>query len=228
MAERNGAHPDLAAYLLGALTTPEAAAFEAHLHECEGCRRESGELGALPELLAFAAPPFEAPVGLADRVLATIAPPPLPPAAPRRSRWRLLVPLATATAAAGAVLVVALSGGGNGGLERYALRGAGAQVSATVQTTGVGREVTVSIDRLRDPRPDGLYELWFVAPDDRRGHPHRVSAGTFHPDDAGRGTVRLVAAADPKTYTAIAVTLEPADGNPRRQGPTVLRAVRAP
>ena len=135
------------------------------------------------------------------------------------------MPLATATATAGAVLVVALSGGGDGGFERYALRGAGAQVSATVRTTGVGREVTVSIDRLRDPRPDGLYELWFVAPDDRRGHPHRVSAGTFHPDDTGRGTVRLVAAADPKTYTAIAVTLEPADGNPRRQGPTVLRAV---
>ena len=122
------------------------------------------------------------------------------------------------------MVVVALSGG-DSGRERYALQGAGAQVSATVRTTGVGREVEVRIDRLRDPRPDGLYELWFVAPDDRRGHPHRVSAGTFHPDDAGRGTVRLVAAADPKTYTAISVTLEPADGNPRRQGPTVLRAV---
>jgi hypothetical protein len=83
----------------------------------------------------------------------------------------------------------------------------------------------VQIDRLRDPRPGGLYELWFVAPDDRRARPHRVSAGTFHPDDAGRGTVRLLAAADPNTYPAISVTLEPADGDPRRQGPTVLRAV---
>ena len=166
------------------------------------------------------------PAGLADRVLATIAPPPAP--LRRRWRWRLFVPLAAATATAAAVLVVALSGGGDAGRERYALRGAGAEVSATVRTTGVGREVTVRIERLRDPRPDGLYELWFVAPDDRRGRPHRVSAGTFHPDDAGRGTVRMVAAADPKTYTAISVTREPADGNPRRQGPTVLRAVRAP
>jgi len=225
MAERNGAHPDLAGYLLGALTPAEAEAFEAHLSDCEACGRESGALGALPELLASAAPPFDVPPGLADRVLATIAPPPL--RAPRRSRWRLFVPLATATATAVAVLVVALSAGGEGP-ERYALRGAGADVSATVRTTGVGREVTVRIDRLRDPRPGGLYELWFVAPDDRRGDPHRVSAGTFHPDDAGGGTVRLVAAADPHTYTAISVTREPADGNPRRQGPTVLRAVRAP
>ena len=106
--------------------------------------------------------------------------------------------------------------------ERYELRGGGAQVSATVRTTGVGREVTIEIDRLRDPRPDGLYELWFVAPDGRR-----VSAGTFHPDDEGRGTVRLVGAADPKVYTSIAVSLEPADGDPRRQGPDVLRAVPA-
>ena len=106
--------------------------------------------------------------------------------------------------------------------ERYELEGGGARVSATVQTTGVGREVTIDIDRLRDPRPDGLYELWFVAPDGRR-----VSAGTFHPDDEGRGTVRLVGAADPQVYTDIRVSLEPADGNPRRQGPDVLRATRA-
>jgi len=224
MADISGAHVDLAGYLLDALTDAEATAFEAHLHDCEACRRQSGELGALPELLAAVAPPFDVPAGLADRVLATIAPPPLPRR--QRSRWRLLVPLAAATATAATVLVVALSvGGSDPALERYALRGAGAEVSATVRTTGVGREVKVEIDRLRDPRPDGLYELWFVAPDDRRRHPHRVSAGTFHPDDAGRGTVRLLAAADPKAYPAISVTLEPADGDPRRQGPTVLRAV---
>ena len=95
-------------------------------------------------------------------------------------------------------------------------------MTASVATTGVGREVTIEIERLRDPRPSGLYELWFVARDGRR-----VSAGTFHPDDDGRGTVRLVGAADPKVYPGITVSLEPADGNPRRQGPDVLRAVRA-
>ena len=69
-------------------------------------------------------------------------------------------------------------------------------VTASVRVTPVGREVELHIERLRDPRPDGLYELWFVGP---RG---RVSAGTFHPDEHGRGTVRLLAAADPKTVPA--------------------------
>jgi anti-sigma-K factor RskA len=165
----------------------------------------------LAELVRLAAPPFDVPAGLEERVFARIAPPPRR----RRRLWWLLVP---ATAAAAALLVAR----GGGELERYDLRGGGAQVTATVQTTGVGREVTIDIERLRDPRPDGLYELWFVAPDGRR-----VSGGTFHPDDAGRGTVRLVGAAEPKVYTRISVSLEPADGNPRRQGPDVLRAVRA-
>ncbi len=163
----------------------------------------------LAELVRLAARRFDVPVGLEERVFARIAPPPK-----RRRRW-LLVP-----AAAGAAAAFLLVGGGE--LERYDLRGAGARVSATVQTTGVGREVVVDIERLRDPRPGGLYELWFVAPDGRR-----VSAGTFHPDDAGRGTVRLVGAADPKVYTRIRVSLEPADGNPRRQGPDVLSATPA-
>ena len=92
-----------------------------------------------------------------------------------------------------------------------------------MRVTPVGREVELDIRRLRDPRPDGLYELWFVAPDDTARRPHRVSAGTFHPDERGRGTVRLLAAADPKRYPRLAVTLQPSDGNPRRIGPEVLR-----
>jgi anti-sigma-K factor RskA len=166
----------------------------------------------LLELVRHAAPRFDVPAGLEERVFAAIA----PPRRRRRPWWLLVVP---AAAAAAALLVIP---GGAG--DRYELRGGGAQVSATVQTTGVGREVTIDIERLRDPRPDGLYELWFVAPgNDRR----RVSAGTFHPDASGRGTVRLVGAADPKKFPRISVTLEPADGNPRRQGPTVLTAVPA-
>ncbi len=171
------------------------------------------EYDELAELVRLAAPPFEVPVGLEERVFARIA----PPRRRRRRPWWLAAPLAAAAAAAAFLLIA-----GDGERERYDLMGGDAQVTATVQTTGVGREVTVEIERLSDPRPDGLYELWFVAPDGRR-----VSAGTFHPDDEGRGTVRLVGAADPNLYTGIRVSLEPADGNPRRQGPDVLRATPA-
>ena len=164
----------------------------------------------LGDLVRLASPRFDVPADLEQRVFERIARPPR-----RRRRWWLLAPVVAAAAAA--FLLV-----GGAEPERYELVGRAAQVTATVRTTGVGREVTLGIDRLRDPRPDGLYELWFVAPDGRR-----VSAGTFHPDDEGRGTVRLVGAADPKVYTGIRVSLEPADGNPRRQGRDVLRAVPA-
>jgi anti-sigma-K factor RskA len=173
------------------------------------------ELRELRAIVASAAPPIDVPPGLRDRVLAAVAP------APRRRRpWRALAPIAAAAAVSLAIVVAT----GGDDAEHLALIGHGAQVGAVVRGAGVGREVTLTIKRLRDPRPAGLYELWFVAPDDRRRHPHRVSAGTFHPDAHGGGTVHLVAAADPRVYTRVAVTLEPADGNPRRQGPTVLRA----
>ena len=107
-------------------------------------------------------------------------------------------------------------------MQRVALTsttGESVDVTAAVRVTPVGREVELDIERLRDPRPDGLYELWFVSEDGRR----RVSAGTFHPDEQGRGTVRLLAAADPMAYPRLSVTLEPSDGDPRRTGPEVLR-----
>ena len=94
---------------------------------------------------------------------------------------------------------------------------------AEVRVTEVGREVELDIRRLRDPRPEGIYELWFVAPGDTRRRPRRVPAGTFHPDEQGRGSVRLVAAAEPAKYPRLSVTLEPADGDPARTGPEVLR-----
>jgi hypothetical protein len=53
---------------------------------------------------------------------------------------------------------------------------------------------------------------------------NRISAGTFHPDEQGRSDVELTAAADPALYPVLSVTPEPADGNPKRTGPEVLRS----
>jgi hypothetical protein len=162
--------------------------------------------------LERAAPPIEVPPALEARVLK-----------PRRRRriprlaWGL-PPLAAAAAAAVLLLV-----GGPAPRVLRSTTGEAVDVTAAVRVTPVGREVVLDIDRLRDPRPDGLYELWFVAPDDRPGRPHRVSAGTFHPDAKGHGTVRLLAAADPKAYPRLSITLQPATGDPRVIGPEVLR-----
>jgi len=161
---------------------------------------ELRSLSAVHDALLRMAPPFEVPAGLA-------------PPVKRRRRFPRLAWLAVPAVAA-AVFALSL------GPAPQRLRSTGGEpvdVTASVRVTPVGREVELHIERLRDPRPDGLYELWFVGP---RG---RVSAGTFHPDEQGRGVVRLLAAADPKQYPRLSVTLEPADGNPRRQGPEILR-----
>jgi hypothetical protein len=204
-------HPDLVEWALGQLGDDDARALEAHLATCPSCRAQADDLRGAHVLLERAAPPIEVPPGLEARVL-------------KRRRRRIprvvwgLAPLAAAAAAAVLLFV--------GGPAPQVLRsktGESVDVTAAVRVTPVGREVTLDIERLRDPRPDGLYALWFVAPDDRPGRPHRVSAGTFHPDEEGQGTVRLLAAADPKVYPRLSVTLQPADGDPRSIGPEVLR-----
>ena len=166
--------------------------------------------------LERAAPPFEVPPGLEEHAL---------PKRRRRLRLPRLAWVAAPAAAVGVAAVLLLTGGGPAA-QQLALRsttGEQVDVTAVVRVTPVGREVELDIRRLRDPRPDGLYELWFVAPDDTPARPHRVSAGTFHPDESGRGTVRLLAAADPTRYPRLSITLQPSDGNPRRIGPEVLR-----
>lgn len=165
---------------------------------------ELRSLAAVHDALTRMAAPFEVPAGLA------------PPPVPRRRRLPRLTWLAVPAAAVAAAAVFALSLGPSPQRLRSTV-GESVDVTATVRVTPVGREVELHIERLRDPRPDRLYELWFVGP---RG---RVSAGTFHPDANGRGTVKLVAAADPKQYPRLSVTLEPNDGDPRRTGPEVLR-----
>ena len=230
MPEHTAPHPDLAAWAMGRLDPDEALAFQAHLESCATCRREADEVAGVPRLLEQAAPPFEVPSGLEERVFAALDSDAPARPAPRRRRLprlpRLAWAAAAAAAAAVALVVVVIAGSGAPEVQRVALRsttGASVDVSAAVRVTPVGREVTLDIERLRDPRPDGLYELWFVAPGDTRRRPDRVSAGTFHPDEQGRGTVRLLAAADPQRYPRVSVTLQPSDGDPRRIGPEVLR-----
>jgi anti-sigma-K factor RskA len=204
-------HPDLVEWALGQLDPDETCELEAHLDACAACRRDADELRGAHVMLERAAPPFEVPAGLEQRVLPQ----------PRRRRLPRLAWLslpAAATAAATAAILVS----SGPAVQRLALRsttGEDVAVTAAVRVTPVGRDVELDIERLRDPRPDGLYELWFVSADGRR----RVSAGTFHPDEQGRGTVRLLAAADPVAYPRLSVTLEPSDGDPRRTGPEVLR-----
>jgi len=148
------------------------------------------------------------------------------------ARW-----LRPALAAAAAVLVVGVGYAGGrllrpdpppGGVVEYTGPmtepdgSTGARV--TVEKVGIGRVISFDSDELPILPTGELYELWFVGPADAPGAPERISAGTFHPDEQGRSSVRLVAAVDPALYPRIVVTAEPSGGDPAPNGPEVLEA----
>ncbi len=151
-----------------------------------------------------------------------------------RRRRRRAVPwfaLAAAVVAllAGAVVVRTVTGDGDETVEfagpMVGPDGEPAPAELRVVATGIGRVVELDTDALPILPTGELYEVWFVGPGDTPDSPNRISAGTFHPDRAGRTDVSLTAAVDPALFPVVEITAEPGDGDPRPAGPAVLRAV---
>lgn len=236
MAEHDP-HAEVATYVLGMQAPDERAAFEQHLSGCASCQSELAELEPAVGLLRDAAPADVPPPSLQARTLLAIereAAETAEPARerPHRRRRSWLPRLALAGAAAVAIAAAGLVGL-RVGEERQAgtlevdtrLTGQGLTASARVTETGIGRIVAIESEKL--PVLDNkreFYEVWFVGPGDSEQSPNRVSAGTFHPDERGRASVRLAAAVVPKNYPVVSVTREPRNGDPRNTGPEVLRS----
>jgi anti-sigma factor RsiW len=72
LAERDGIHSDLGAYLLGALGDDDLHRFAAHLTSCEECRATSAQLEGTAEMLARATVPEALPPELQARTLGAI------------------------------------------------------------------------------------------------------------------------------------------------------------
>jgi anti-sigma-K factor RskA len=230
-------HEDVAGYVLGSLTPEERAAFERHLADCPSCREQVRELSVPAELVRRAAPAYDTPPGLRAKTFAAIEGEALqdgtrPARAPRRMLWRRSLALAAAATAlvAGGFLAASVLDrlGTEPQVELEAVLsppGGGAErARVVVVKTGVGRELSFESDDLPILPQGEYYELWFVGPGDTLRRPNRISAGTFHPDEQGRSRVELTAAVDPALHPVLSVTAEPADGNPRRTGPEVLRS----
>ena len=227
-------HIDVAAYAAGLLDRRETREFEAHLAGCESCRREHRELESLGELMALMPADLpEPPPGLEALTLLAVERAAVQPAPRRRRRnrltWRPALGFALACLAAVALGVTTMRDR-QPPLEVVAtLRGDAGAASVEVVRTGIGRVVRFDTSDLPILPTGDYYELWWVGPDDRRGRPQRISAGTFHPDDRGVSEVTFAAAVDPARYPRLAVTAEPGDGDPSPHGPDLLRGrVRPP
>jgi anti-sigma-K factor RskA len=181
-------------------------------------------LDPVVELLARAVPAYGVPAGLERRTLAAVERAAAPRRRRPRPRRRLRLVLAFAAAAALAVGVTQLDRPNEPELDAVLTSPRGAVASARVTKTGIGRVVSFRTDDLPVLPKGEYYELWFVGPGDTLARPNRISAGTFHPDERGRSRVELAAAVDPARFPVLSVTAEPADGDPRRTGPEVLRS----
>ncbi|MEO5791734.1 MAG: anti-sigma factor [Gaiellaceae bacterium] len=222
-------HLDLGGYVLGRLTPDERTAFERHLAGCARCRDELSELELLPRLLAGAPEPYERPADLWAKTLAAVASAEAEeagsrPRTPRPRRWWSAragaVALAgTAAVAAAFAVGIAYEGRDRGPLELNvslsAPADASVQARARVVKTGIGRVIEFRTAELPILPKGEFYELWFVGARDTETSPNRISAGTFHPDEAGRSHVTF--AVDPAEYPILSVTAEPATAT--RAGP---------
>jgi anti-sigma-K factor RskA len=214
------AHLDVAGYALGVLDASDREAFEKHLGTCADCRRELDGMRAAADLLALAgeelpAPPRE----LEARTLRAVerAARERTPSRTRAGWRRRLAPVLVAAAVVAAVTagVIGMAGDSQPPVEAVAdLRSGERTASVSLVKTGIGRVVELRTDDLAILPKGEYYELWFVGPGDRPGRPNRISAGTFHPDEKGRSNVTFAAAVDPVKYPRMAITAEPADGDP--------------
>jgi hypothetical protein len=208
-----GHHPqdELPGLLLGELPPVTAVAVDRHLAACDACRRDLAAVAVASSALRDAsrlrfpdAPQLPGSF-LRDRR--------------RRSRWLL-------GAAAAVALALALGVGGlTLGRDRSPVRGqtvalgapgpGPATAQARMRGDGDDQLMTMSARDLPRPPAGAYYEVWLVD-----GAGDEFPVGVLAPNGEGIWSLPADVAA---RYRTIAVTLEPADGNPSRSDRTVLR-----
>jgi anti-sigma-K factor RskA len=183
------------------------------------------ELDELRRLLTSPSTWDDPPPELADDIVAEIraeVPEVRPTAMRRRRTW--MRPVLTVAAAAVAVLAVALGAvlvtrDGDDG-ESFTLAATdvipAATGTATVESTGSGLSISLTIDGLPPAEPGTFYQAWM------RGDRGSVPIGTFHARE-GDGPIELWSGVDVADYPTMTVTLQQEGAGPESSGVVVLR-----
>ena len=199
-------HDLTAAYALDALDGGERDAYEAHLAECEGCRRELAEFSSVAASLGRAVEPAPPPPALRERILEA-ARAERPNVVPLRPRWAYPVAAAAAVAACAAV------GLGIWGVTLdNRLGNSSAQAIQRVPVTGArnsfvvysGESAGLVVSGLGAPPAGKTYEAWVISGG------QASPAGLFPP-----GTTHLTLTLHVQPGDVIAITIEPAGGSPK-------------
>lgn len=202
---------EIAAYLLEALDSEEAASLERHLATgCVECRAEMRWLEPAVRVLPECVDRVEAPAGLRQRLLEE-ARADLEPEAPRQRErrplfagWRPLAGLAAVALIAAAVAGFAIGGGRSSGGAGDMTVVAGRPPGVTAKVLGSGDSATVLLANVEELPPDRVLEAWVK----RNGEVE--PAGLFVPDRKGRA---MTAIPKMRGVEMVMVTLEPRSGS---------------
>jgi hypothetical protein len=223
-------HPDLTAFVLGALDPEEAAETRLHLTSCPRCRHELEGLRKVNRALEAAPPPVDPPGHLRDEILTRLR-------AERESRTEYAEPgklssserqtkplsgrrLYLLSGVAAAVVAVVVFGIFFGLPRAEAPVATVALVPTPEEAAGLdgywgvaeiraqpsdNQRVELRLNNFDEPEPDRYYELWFASGD------RRISAGSF--TSVGRGETRVWLNAPPeaRSFDTLLITEERLD-----------------
>jgi anti-sigma-K factor RskA len=215
---------DLAAYVLGALETDEAAALELHMEDCERCREEMRWLEpavhTLPESVVRQEPPKQLRQSLMAEVRADArAERRSPSPSRRRSLWatrglRVATGFALVALVAAAVVGYEVGDGGSGGEDAGSTVVSRQPGGITVKMVSEGDGGKIHLSGV-DPLPsDKVLEAWV----EREGKVEAVPA-LFVPDRNGQAETTIEDMSGVKT---VMVTKEPSGGSETPTGEPIV------
>jgi anti-sigma-K factor RskA len=201
-------HPDLTAFVIGALDPEESEETRRHLTSCPRCRNELEGLRKVNRALEAAPPPVDPPGHLKDEILTRLraeresrtdyAEPGKASSSGRRTKsqgGRRLYLLSGVAAAVVAVVVFGIFFGlprAEAPVATVALVPTPEEAAGLDGYWGVAeiraqpsdnQRVELRLNNFAEPEPDRYYELWFASGD------RRISAGSF--TSVGRGETRV-------------------------------------
>lgn len=240
MSAHDSFSDDAGAYVLGALEPDEHEAYEAHLRGCDACREEVARLAVARDALPRSVEPVPPPLNLKASLMETVradadaraaARAPAARRTPgRRGRWRELLSVRPAFAAAAAAAVLALGvgagaiagaigGGGDGGDSRTIrafvdqTRMPVGEASLVLQSRGRDG-AQLRVEGMQQPQSGKVYEVWI-----KRGNRVRPSS-LFTVERNGSGTAAIPG--DLRKADAVMVTREPEGGSREPSEPPLV------
>jgi anti-sigma-K factor RskA len=210
------------AYVLGALSADERAAFEVHLASCSRCTAEVRALRPVSDALGQSSLPIDPPPGVrAALTQAITAANAAPDTASTRTTWAAWLAIAATLALAAGAGWYAINTRRESERERLInsvlaapdlaridLSGQPLAPSATARAYWSRSNGLVVLASNLPPLPAGrIYQLWVLTKE-----PAPMSAGLLQPDRDGHASMTVVTPVDMPAPVAMAVTIEPAGG----------------